>query len=101
LGATRNIPLAPETGDAPWLDAVGQLAAAVREHGSTALVVSLGVDAAAEDPESPLRVTVDGYQRAGELLVALDLPTVAIQEGGYHFASLGGLVRAFLEPFAA
>jgi acetoin utilization deacetylase AcuC-like enzyme len=100
LGATRNIPLPPETGDGPWLDAVERLAQAVRAHGSTALVVSLGVDAAAEDPESPLRVTVDGYRRAGVVLRALDLPTVAIQEGGYHLPSLGGLVVAFLEPFA-
>jgi acetoin utilization deacetylase AcuC-like enzyme len=100
LGATRNLPLAPESGDRPWLDAVEQLAEAVRQHGSSGLVVSLGVDAAADDPESPLRVTVDGYRRAGELLRALDLPTVAVQEGGYHLATLGSLVMAFLEPFA-
>ena len=62
-------------------------------------MVSLGVDAAADDPESPLRVTEDGYRHAGELVAALALPTVAVQEGGYHLATLGALVRAFLEPF--
>ena len=75
------------------------LADAVRRHRSTALVVSLGVDAAADDPESPLRVTRDGYGRAGELLHELGLPTVMVQEGGYHLDSLGGLVRAFVERF--
>lgn len=100
-GATFNAPLPPESGDAPWLAAVAQLAGAVRAHGSTALVVSLGVDAAAEDPESPLRVTVDGYRRAGQLLRDLDIPTVAVQEGGYHLGSLGELVTAFLEPIAS
>jgi acetoin utilization deacetylase AcuC-like enzyme len=100
-GATLNVPLAPESGDGPWLEGVRTLASAVRRHGATALVVSLGVDAAAADPESPLRVSVEGYRRAGELLRALELPTVAVQEGGYHLESLGGLVRAFLEPFAA
>lgn len=99
-GATLNVPLAPESGDRPWLGGVSRLADAVAAHGSTALVVSLGVDAAVDDPESPLRVSPEGYRRAGELVHALGLPTVMAQEGGYHLDSLGGLVRAFLEPFA-
>ena len=37
-----------------------RLADTAQAHGSTALVVSLGVDAAADDPESPLQVTADG-----------------------------------------
>ena len=100
LGANLNLPLPPGTGDDRWLDAVDALAGAVEAHGSSAVVVSLGVDAAAEDPESPLEVTRDGYHRAGERLAALGLPTVLVQEGGYHLPSLGGLVAAFLEPFA-
>jgi acetoin utilization deacetylase AcuC-like enzyme len=99
-GATLNVPLAPETGDLAWLDGVTTLADAVRRHGSTALVVSLGVDAAIDDPESPLRVTRDGYSRAGELLHELGLPTVMVQEGGYHLESLGNLVRAFVARFS-
>jgi acetoin utilization deacetylase AcuC-like enzyme len=31
---------------------------------------------------------------AGEALATLGLPTVAVQEGGYHLPSLGGLVVA-------
>jgi acetoin utilization deacetylase AcuC-like enzyme len=99
VGATLNVPLAPETGDGPWLDGVERLANAVRAHGSTALVVSLGVDAAADDPNSPLRITLDGYRGAGAILRALGIPTVMVQEGGYHLDSLGGLVGAFLGPF--
>ena len=56
-GATRNRPLPEGTGDGPWLDAVDDLAGWVVAEGCTALVVSLGVDAAADDPESPLLVT--------------------------------------------
>jgi acetoin utilization deacetylase AcuC-like enzyme len=99
-GTTLNVPLPPEAGDEPWLEAVARLASAVAAHGSTALVVSLGVDAAADDPESPLRVTHDGYGRAGTMLHDLGLPTVMVQEGGYHLDSLGGLVRVFVERFA-
>ena len=64
--------------------------------GCDALVVSLGVDAAADDPESPLLVTADGYLAAGRVLGSLGLPAVLVQEGGYHLPSLGGLVAAYL-----
>ena len=98
-GATLNVPLPPETGDAGWLAGVTRLTDAVRSHGSDALVVSLGVDAAVDDPNSPLRVTIAGWRRAGEQLAALELPTVLVQEGGYHLPTLGPLVAAALEPF--
>ncbi|HZG96735.1 MAG TPA: histone deacetylase family protein [Nocardioidaceae bacterium] len=96
VGATRNIPLAPGTGDQEWCAAVSALVAWVAECRVDALVVSLGVDAAAEDPESPLLVTADGYEQAGRMLAGLGQPTVVVQEGGYHLPSLGGLVAAYL-----
>lgn len=97
IGANRNVPLAPGSGDDDWLAGVEQCVEAVAAHGATALVVSLGVDAAADDPESPLQVTRDGYRWAGALLAGLDLPTVAVQEGGYHLPTLGPLVAATLD----
>ncbi len=98
-GATCNIPLPPGTGDGPWLDALRRLAGAVVEHGATALVVSLGVDAADDDPESPLRITAAGFREAGRLLGDLHLPTVLVQEGGYDLPHLGPLVLEVLEGF--
>ena len=95
-GANLNEPLPPGTGDDSWLRSVEQLAAAVAGFAATALVVSLGVDAAADDPESPLQVTADGYHEAGLVLGSLGLPTVAVQEGGYLLSTLGELVVATL-----
>ncbi len=66
LDFNRNLTLAPGTGDREWLAAVDQLCDEVHAHGANAVVVSLGCDAAASDPESPLRVSADGYRRAGE-----------------------------------
>ena len=96
-GATRNLPLPEGTADGRWLEAVEDLADWVVAEGCTALVVSLGVDAAKDDPESPLLVTVDGYREAGAILGATGLPAVVVQEGGYHLPTLGGLVAAYLE----
>jgi acetoin utilization deacetylase AcuC-like enzyme len=94
-GCNRNLPLAPGTGDKEWLAAVESLCAEVVAFGADAIVVSLGVDAAAADPESPLQVSASGYRAAGALIGALG-PAVAVQEGGYDLPSLGNLVVATL-----
>jgi acetoin utilization deacetylase AcuC-like enzyme len=95
-GANRNIPLAPGSGDDQWLDAIRRLAVWALDGGASALVISLGVDAAAGDPESPLDVTPGGFREAGTALGKCALPTVVVQEGGYDLASIGGLVTEAL-----
>ena len=95
VNANHNVPLAPGTGDADWLAAVEVLCDDVRAHGSDALVLSLGLDAAATDPESPLNVSAAAYRRAGEHLGSL-APAVVIQEGGYDLPTLGELAVAAL-----
>jgi acetoin utilization deacetylase AcuC-like enzyme len=96
-GANLNLPLPPGTGDELWLGAVREAARAACNRGAEVLVVALGVDAAAADPESPLQVTASGYREAGRILGGCGLPTVVVQEGGYDLAAIGGLVLAALE----
>jgi acetoin utilization deacetylase AcuC-like enzyme len=96
-GSNRNMPLAPGSGDAEWLGAVRDLAAWAGD--ADALVVSLGVDAADGDPESPLRVSPAGFREAGRIVGALARPTVFVQEGGYDLARIGPLVREVLLGF--
>jgi acetoin utilization deacetylase AcuC-like enzyme len=97
-GSTLNIPLTPGSGDEEFTAGVRRLAEAVASKGATALVVSLGVDAAAADPESPLRVTESGLADAGSVLLdQLGLPVVVVQEGGYDLTMIGRLVTAFLD----
>jgi acetoin utilization deacetylase AcuC-like enzyme len=99
-GANRNLPLAPGTSDDTWLEAIRFLCGEAAGRGADAIVLSLGVDAAVADPESPLRVSSAGYRQAGELIGALG-PVVAVQEGGYDLPSLGGLVTATLAGLRA
>jgi acetoin utilization deacetylase AcuC-like enzyme len=96
--ANLNLPLAPGTGDDGWLAAVRKAAAFADP--ARALVVALGVDAAAGDPESPLEVTAAGYCEAGRILGGLGLPTVVVQEGGYDLATIGQLVVETLTGLA-
>jgi acetoin utilization deacetylase AcuC-like enzyme len=99
-GSNRNLPLAPGTADEGWLAALDILCAEARATGADAVVVSLGLDAAAADPESPLLVSEAGYRAAGRRIAAL-APAVLVQEGGYDLRSLGGLAVAALEGAAA
>jgi acetoin utilization deacetylase AcuC-like enzyme len=94
-----NLPLAPGTSNLGWLAAVRK--AADFAASARALVVALGVDAAAGDPESPLEVTASGYREAGRILGDLGLPTVVVQEGGYDLATIGPLVVETLRGLAA
>jgi acetoin utilization deacetylase AcuC-like enzyme len=98
-GTNRNVALSPGAGDDDWLGAVHDLVEEARRFSPAALVVSLGVDAAAGDPESPLEVTGDGFERAGRALEALGVPTVFVQEGGYDLEHLGALVLSVLAGF--
>jgi len=93
-GSNRNLPLAPGSNDEAWLNAIDELAAWASQ--ASALVVSLGVDAAAGDPESPLQASATGYREAGRILGGLGVPTVVVQEGGYDLAAIGTLVRETL-----
>jgi len=99
-GANRNLPLAPGTGDAEWLAAVDVLCGDVRDRGTDAVVVSLGLDAAASDPESPLEVSADGYRQAMTQITGL-APALVVQEGGYDLPTLGPLAVAALEGLRA
>jgi acetoin utilization deacetylase AcuC-like enzyme len=98
-GFTCNLPLPPGSGDDPWLSAVQHLAAAATSAGCQGLVVSLGVDAAVDDPESPLQVSAEGFAAAGRMLAGLELPTALVQEGGYHLPTVGPLVAQVLSAF--
>jgi acetoin utilization deacetylase AcuC-like enzyme len=98
-GSTYNLPLAPGTGDGGWLAALESLVTRLGAFSPDALVVSLGVDAAGVDPESPLEVTTEGFLGAGERLAALRLPTVLVHEGGYELSRLGVDTVAVLTGF--
>jgi acetoin utilization deacetylase AcuC-like enzyme len=94
-GFTLNLPLPPGTDDVGWLNALRTIRAAVVDFTPDAMVVSLGVDAAAGDPESPLAVSAEGFHGGGAILSGL-APCVAVQEGGYDLSVMGELVCAVL-----
>jgi acetoin utilization deacetylase AcuC-like enzyme len=97
LGCTLNKPLPLGSGDDAFGDAVAEIVAAVRKFEPDAVLVSLGLDAAADDPFAGMSVTSEGFRRAGAAIADLGTALVLVQEGGYVSPSLGGNLVAFLD----
>lgn len=98
-GFNLNIPLARSTSDAGWLEALDQAISRVNAFAPGALVLSLGLDAHENDPLEGMKVTWDGFRRAGARIAQAGYPTAMIQEGGYLSEDLTQSLIAFLEGF--
>ena len=87
-GFTRNFPLPLGTAWDSYGPALNEAAAAIANYGADGLVVSLGVDTAAEDPDT-FQLAGEDFTRMGATIGALRLPTVLVQEGGYDLGVIG------------
>lgn len=101
LGANLNLPLAEGSGDDAFIDANRRLAAAVADHGASALVISAGWDAHHEDPLSRLTVTTAAYAEIGAIWGAAGLPTAIVQEGGYSLSAVSEAAPRFMAAYQA
>jgi acetoin utilization deacetylase AcuC-like enzyme len=97
--ANRNFPLPAETQWDTYGRALGDALTVVRKFAPDAVIVSLGVDTATEDPDS-FRLDADDFPRIGAALAALDRPTLVVQEGGYCLDVLGRNVVGVLRELA-
>lgn len=98
-GSTLNIPLPPRCGDADYLAKLDAALDVIGSRGAAVLVVSLGLDTYEYDPICDLAITADGIYQIGKAVSGLGLPSVLVQEGGYHVAQLGYNARRWLRGF--
>lgn len=98
-GFNINLPLARDSGDDVFVENLQSVLFKVRDFKADVLIVALGLDASEHDPLAFLRITTDGFRRIGELLGAMALPTVIVQEGGYLSEYLGTNLAAALAGF--
>lgn len=92
-----NLPLPLGTEEARYLTAVAETLRRIRAFVPDSLIISFGADTVAGDPVGGFKLTVASYGRIGAAIAALDLPTIVVQEGGYHLEHLGPCVVAFLQ----
>ncbi len=101
LGTTINLILAPGSTVPTILSRIKEGLAAIRAFNPGALVISLGLDMAEDDPLSLVKMTSAGFEDAARMIAGLKLPTAIIQEGGYLGPSLSNNAVHFLGAFDA
>jgi acetoin utilization deacetylase AcuC-like enzyme len=100
-GANRNFVLGAGVDDAQYLETLARALDFIKGFSIKGLVISLGVDTYELDPICDLKLTTAGYARMGALVAGLALPTVIVQEGGYHVRDIGINVRSWLRGYVA
>jgi len=96
LGYHHNFPLPAGTEDDAYLKTLDAALQKIREFKPAYLVVSAGMDIYADDPLGRIKVTTTGIGKVAQQIASLELPTVAIMEGGYNNDALGRNILAFL-----
>jgi acetoin utilization deacetylase AcuC-like enzyme/GNAT superfamily N-acetyltransferase len=71
--------------------------ARIREFDPRFLVLCLGLDTAKSDPTGTWSLAGADFESNGELIGALNIPTLIVQEGGYRTRTLGTNARHFFE----
>ncbi len=97
-GANHNFPLPYGTDWSGYGEALDQAGRLIRRYSPDALIVSLGVDTALEDPDQ-FALVADDYSRLGEIIGSLGPPTLFVQEGGYCLDVIGRNVVNVLRGF--
>ena len=99
-GFNLNLPMPHGSPEKAFFDRLDEALAALRAFKPDALVLTLGFDIYQEDPQAVVNVTTPGFSTLGRNVRAVGLPTLIVQEGGYHLATLALNARSFFEGFA-
>lgn len=98
-GFNLNIPLADGSDFTVWRKAFTQAKAKISEFAPDLLIIPLGVDTYQNDPISSFKLTSEDFTTMGQMINALNLPTVFSMEGGYDIEPLGQNVFNVIDGF--
>jgi acetoin utilization deacetylase AcuC-like enzyme len=99
-GYTVNLPLARRSSAATWFAALDVALERIGRFGAEALLVSFGADTHEQDSVGDFQLTFEDFERMGQHLRSLRLPTAFVQEGGYNLETLGACVQRTLGAFS-
>jgi acetoin utilization deacetylase AcuC-like enzyme len=100
-GFNVNLPMPHGSSEAVFFERVDAALRVLNRFQPDVLVLALGFDIYREDPQSKVAVTTEGFARLGETVGALQLPSVIVQEGGYHIETLAANAEAFFTGFGS
>jgi len=91
-----NLPLPLKASGKLYFKALEMALSAIRAFHPRFLVVSIGYDIHRSDPQGGFGLVSQDFRRIGHRLQSLGLPTLLVQEGGYHLGMLGSCARELL-----
>ncbi len=98
-GFNLNLPLSLGTSDTEYDTALLQAVERVAHFHPDFLIVAYGADTHESDPIGGFKLSTPYFQKMGNRLKSLHLPTLIVQEGGYNNEHLGMNVVTFLSGF--
>ncbi len=98
-GYNLNLPMPHGASEDVFFERLQQALEALEAFKPDAVVLALGFDIYKDDPQAKVAVSTEGFGRLGQEVGALNLPTVVVQEGGYHFDSLAANTVSFFTGF--
>jgi acetoin utilization deacetylase AcuC-like enzyme/GNAT superfamily N-acetyltransferase len=100
-GCNLNLPL-PEKADGKiYRQALKRAIDRIEAFAPVFLVTALGLDTAKNDPTGTWSLTAKDFERNGEMIGSLGLPTLVVQEGGYRTRTLGVNAHRFFKGLLA
>ena len=97
LNWNYNLLLPKETKKQEYLKKLEKAIKIILDKKCDYLVISAGFDTYKNDPICDFELEIETYQKIAKMIKELNLPTVILQEGGYHLQDLGKCVKAFLQ----
>ena len=98
-GYNLNLPMPHGSSEEVFFERVKIALNTLKDFKPDALVLALGFDIYKDDSQSRVAVTTEGFGRLGREIAALNLPTVVVQEGGYHYDTLAANTVSFFTGF--
>ena len=99
MGFNLNFPMPHDSPESVFFDRLQEALTAIQVYDADALVLGLGFDIYVEDPQAKVAVSTPGFERLGDAIRSLGLPTVIVQEGGYHIETLDTNLQSFFKGF--
>lgn len=96
-GFNLNLPLERGTTLRPYLVALDAAVRCVSDFAPDILIVAAGLDIAEDDPFKGFAIKTQEFAGVGKAIAALDLPILAVQEGGYPSPSLSANLASLLQ----
>jgi acetoin utilization deacetylase AcuC-like enzyme len=100
-GYTANYPLPLGTHEEDYLLTLNHALERIDLFSPHAVIVSLGFDTLAGDPEGRFQLLPGSFRQIGRRLGQLRRPLLIVQEGGYLLSSLGACATHFFEGLLA